>query len=280
MDILVSTDWLAENMGASELRIVDASYFLPEMGRDASAEYEAQHIPGAVFLNLAELADATSPLANTVPQPEKFASRMQALGLGDGSRIVLYDNSPLKSAARAWWLFELFGAPNIAILDGGLGKWIAEKREVESGKQQLRHRHFTVWRDDKAIASKHQVLENIGTKAAQVVDARTMSRFTAEEPEVRPGMASGHIPGSVCLPYSRLFNTDGTWKRGHELKGLFIEAGVTLDKPLITSCGSGVTAACVLFGARLLGKKDVTLYDGSWADWGSDPATPKATGNA
>lgn len=280
MDILVSTDWLAENMGASDLRIVDASYFLPEMGRDAAAEYEAQHIPGAVFLNLKELADTTNPLPNTVPPAEKFASRMQALGLGDGSRIVLYDNSPLRTAARAWWLFEIMGAPNIAILDGGLGKWLAEKREVESGKVQLRHRHFTVWRDDKAIASKQQVLDTIGTKAAQVVDARTMSRFTAEEPEVRPGMASGHIPGSVCLPYSKLFNTDGTWKRGHELKGLFHEAGIDLDKPLITSCGSGVTAACVLFGARLLGKKDVTLYDGSWNDWGSDPATPKATGKA
>ena len=280
MDILVSTDWLAENMGASDLRIVDASYFLPEMGRDAAAEYEAQHIPGAVFLNLAELADTTSPLPNTVPPAEKFASRMQALGLGDGSRIVLYDNTPLRTAARAWWLFEIMGAPNVAILDGGLGKWLSEKRETESGKQQLRHRHFTVWRDDKAIATKAQVLENINTKVAQTVDARTMSRFTAEEPEVRPGMASGHIPGSVCLPYSRLFNADGTWKRGHELKGLFIEAGVNLEKPLITSCGSGVTAACVLFGARLLGKKDVTLYDGSWSEWGSDPATPKATGKA
>ncbi len=280
MDILVSTEWLAENMGASDLRVVDASYFLPEMGRDAGAEYEAQHIPGAVFLNLKELADTTNPLPNTVPQPEKFASRMQALGLGDGSRIVLYDNSPLRTAARAWWLFEIMGAPNVAILDGGFGKWLAEKRETESGKVQLRHRHFTVWRDDKAIATKQQVLDNIGTKTAQTVDARTLSRFTAEEPEVRPGMASGHIPGSVCLPYSRLFNADGTWKRGHELKGLFIEAGVDLDKPLITTCGSGVTAASVLFGARLLGKKDVTLYDGSWSDWGADPATPKATGPA
>ena len=278
MDILVSTEWLAENLGASDLRVVDASYFLPEMGRDAAAEYETQHIPGAVFLNLKELADLTSPLPNTVPTAEKFASRMQALGLGDGSRIVLYDSSPLKSAARAWWLFEIMGAPNVAILDGGMGKWLAEKRAVESGKVQLRHRHFTVWRDDKAIATKDEIAANIAAKTAQVVDARTMSRFTAEEPEVRPGMASGHIPGSVCLPYSKLFNADGTWKRGHELRGLFIEAGVNLDKPVITTCGSGVTAASVLFGARLLGKKDVRLYDGSWSEWGLDAATPKATG--
>jgi thiosulfate/3-mercaptopyruvate sulfurtransferase len=193
---------------------------------------------------------------------------------------VLYDNSPLRSAARAWWLFEIFGAPNIAILDGGLGKWVAEKRPVESGKVQLRHRHFTVWRDDKAIATKADVLANIKTGTAVVADARTMSRFTAEEPEVRPGMASGHIPGSVCLPYTKLFNTDGTWKRGHELRGLFHEAGIDLEKPLITSCGSGVTAAAILFGARLLGKKDVTLYDGSWSEWGSDATTPKATGPA
>ncbi|MEZ5656317.1 MAG: 3-mercaptopyruvate sulfurtransferase [Sphingobium sp.] len=278
MDILVSTDWLAENMGASDLRIVDASYFLPEMGRDAAAEYDGEHIPGAVFLNLAELVDSNDPRPNSVPPAEKFASRMQALGLGDGSRIVLYDNSPLRTAARAWWLFEIFGAPNIAILDGGLGKWLAEKRPTESGKTQLRHRHFTVWKDEKAIVTKDQIRANIDSKAAQVVDARTMSRFTGEEPEVRPGMASGHIPGSVCLPYSKLFHTDGTWKRGHELRGLFIEAGVNLDTPLITSCGSGVTAACILFGARLLGKDDVTLYDGSWSEWGADASMPKALG--
>ncbi len=280
MDILVSTEWLAENIGASDLRIVDATYFLPEVGRDAAAEYEAQHIPGAVFLNLAELADLNDPRPNMVPPPEKFASRMQALGLGDGSRIVIYDNSPHRSSARAWWLFEIFGAPNVAILDGGLGKWLAEKRPVESGKVALRHRHFTVWRDEKAVATKEQVIENLTSKAAQVVDARTMSRFTAEEPEIRHGMASGHIPGSACLPSSRLFNADGSWKRGHELKGLFIEAGINLEKPLITTCGSGITAASLLFGARLLGKTDVTLYDGSWSEWGADPATPKATGRA
>ncbi|MGE4409174.1 MAG: sulfurtransferase [Sphingomonadales bacterium] len=280
MDILVSTEWLADAIGASDLRIVDATYFLPEVGRDAAAEYEAQHIPGAVFLNLGELADLNDPRPNMAPPAEKFASRMQALGLGDGSRIVIYDNSPHRSSARAWWLFELFGAPNVAILDGGLGKWLAEKRPVESGKPQLRHRHFTVWRDEKAIATKEQIIENLTGKTAQVVDARTMSRFTAEEPEIRHGMASGHIPGSVCLPSSKLFNADGTWKRGHELKGLFIEAGVDLEKPLITTCGSGVTAASLLFGARLLGKTDVTLYDGSWSEWGADPATPKATGRA
>jgi thiosulfate/3-mercaptopyruvate sulfurtransferase len=280
MEILVSTAWLAENLGATDLRVVDATYFLPEVGRDAAAEYEAQHIPGAVFLNLGELVDGASPLPNTVPSAEKFASRMQALGLGDGSRIVVYDNSPHRTSARAWWLFEVFGSPNVAILDGGIGKWIAEARETESGKTQLRHRHFTVWRDEKAVVTKQEVIDNLSSRAAQLVDARTMSRFTAEEPEICAGMASGHIPGSVCLPSSRLFNADGTWKRGHELRGLFVEAGVNLDQPLVTTCGSGITAASLLFGARLLGKSDVRLYDGSWSEWGSDPATPKASGPA
>jgi thiosulfate/3-mercaptopyruvate sulfurtransferase len=280
MELLVSTDWLANEIGASDLRVVDATWFMPDAGRNAQAEYEGGHIPSAVFMDLEELADANSSLPNTLPPPEKFASRMQSLGLGDGSRIVVYDDSPFKSAARAWWMLTLFGAHDVAILDGGIAKWKAEGRPLETGKPTLRHRHFTVWKDDKAVRSKADMLANLHSKDASIVDARGAGRFTGEEAEPRPEMASGHIPGSRNLPFSQLFNADGTWKRGAELTQAFTDAGVDLNTPMITSCGSGMTAAVVLFGARLTGKTDVALYDGSWSEWGLDADTPKAQGAA
>ncbi|MGQ2931692.1 MAG: 3-mercaptopyruvate sulfurtransferase [Sphingopyxis sp.] len=279
MDALVSTDWLERELGASDLRVVDATKFL-EADRDARAEYEAGHIPGAVFMDLAELTDPNSDVDNMAPPAEKFASRMQSLGLGDGSRIVLYDDSPLKSAARGWWLLKLFGAHDVALLDGGLAKWKAEGRPLEMGKQTLRHRHFTVWRDAKAVRTKDEVLANIDSGAEQVVDARSGARFTGEERDPRAGVAPGHIPGSRSLPFGELFIADGTWKRDDALKAAFDAAGIDLDKPLVTTCGSGMTATVVAFGAHLLGKDDVAVYDGSWTEWGADPATPKATGAA
>ncbi len=281
MDALVSTEWLQNELGASDLRVVDASYFLESDNRDAAADYEAGHVPGAVFLDLAGLADTNSSLPLMLPKPEKFASRMQSLGLGDGSRIVLYDDSPYKSAARAWWMLaQVFGAHGVAILDGGLAKWKAEGRPLEMGKNTLRHRHFTVWKDEKAVRDKTQITANIDSKAEQVVDARGAKRFTGEERDPRPGVAAGHIPGSMNLPYGELFNADGTRKTGDELKTAFESAGIDLGKPVVATCGSGLTAANLVFGAHLLGKSDVALYDGSWSDWGTDPATPKATGAA
>jgi len=280
MELLVSTDWLANEIGASDLRIVDATWFMPDAGRNAQAEYEGGHIPSAVFMDLEELADANSNLPNTLPPPEKFASRMQSLGLGDGSRIVVYDDSPFKSATRAWWMLTLFGAHDVAILDGGIAKWKAEGRPLETGKPTLRHRHFTVWKDDKAVRNKADMLANLHSKDADVVDARGVGRFTGAEAEPRPEMASGHIPGSRNLPFGQLFRADGTWKRGAELTQAFTDVGVDLNKPMITTCGSGMTAAVVLFGARMTGKPDVALYDGSWSEWGLDPDTPKAQGAA
>jgi thiosulfate/3-mercaptopyruvate sulfurtransferase len=280
MESLVTTDWLANELGASDLRVVDATKFLPGTDRAARAEYEAGHIPGAVFMDLGELTDSASTVENMAPSAEKFASRMQTLGLGDGSRIVLYDDSPLVSAARAWWLLKLFGAHDVAILDGGLAKWRAEGRPLESGTHKLRHRHFTVWRDAKAVRTKEQMLANLDSGAEAVVDARPAPRFTGAEPDIRPDMASGHIPGSRNLPHRQLFDAGGTWKQGDALRAAFDAAGVDLSRPLVTTCGSGMTAAVIAFAAHLLGKEDVALYDGSWAEWGADAATPKATGEA
>jgi thiosulfate/3-mercaptopyruvate sulfurtransferase len=262
------------------LRVVDATKFLIGTDRDPRAEYEAGHIPGAVFMDLSELADPAHPIENMAPTAEKFASRMQALGLGDGSRIVLYDDSPLKSAARAWWLLKLFGAHNVALLDGGLAKWKAEDRPLETGNHSLRHRHFTVWRDANVVRDKAQMLANIDSDAEQVVDARPAGRFAGEDSDPRPGMAAGHIPQSRSLPHTLMFNADGTWKRDDALRSAFTAAGIDLSKPIVATCGSGMTAAVVAFGAHLLGKDDVALYDGSWAEWGADPATPKAVGAA
>jgi thiosulfate/3-mercaptopyruvate sulfurtransferase len=280
MDALVSTEWLAGELGASDLRVVDATLLL-DGGRDAAAEYEAEHIPGAVYMDLAGLADATSAYPMMLPKPEKFASRMQSLGLGDGSRIVLYDNSPFKSAARAWWMLsQVYGAHGVAILDGGLTKWKAEGRQIDSGKVTLRHRHFTVWRDDKVVRTLAQVAANVESKSEQVIDARGAARFEGREAEPRLGVNPGHVPGSFNLPYEQMFNDDGTWKTGDAMSAAFKDAGVDLGQPLIATCGSGLTAATLVFGAHLIGKSDVALYDGSWSEWGAQADTPKAIGAA
>ncbi|HEX8623330.1 MAG TPA: 3-mercaptopyruvate sulfurtransferase [Allosphingosinicella sp.] len=280
MDSLVTTDWLERELGAADLKVIDATLFLPGDSRDARAEYEAEHIPGAVFLDIEDVSDTASGLPHMMPPEARFASRMASLGLRDGQRFVVYDNSPLHSAARGWWMLRSFGAHYVAVLDGGLQKWKAEGRPLESGRPPVRHGHFSPSLDRRAVVDKAWVAALAGAGSHEIVDARGAGRFTGEEPEPRAGLASGHIPGSRNLPQGRLFNADNSWKRGDSLRREFDSAGVDLGKPMVATCGSGVTACVLLFGAHLLGKEDLRLYDGSWSEWGADPATPKATGPA
>lgn len=280
MDLLVSTDWLEDELGADRLRIVDASYFALDPTRDPRQDYLAGHIPGALFLDLGSLKDSANPIPFMLPSAELFAARMEELGISDGDRIVLYDDTPHRTSARAWWMFRAFGKTEVALLDGGLKKWMAEERPLSIKLPRPGRGSFTAKADRSLVRTLDQMRANVDHPAEVVADARGAARFNGEERDPRPEVGAGHIPGSRNLPYDRLFNADGTWKLGKELKDEFDRAGIDLSKPLVTTCGSGVTAAVVLFGAVLLGKRDVALYDGSWAEWGTDPQTPKATGAA
>jgi len=276
-DSLVSTEWLAANLTQPDLRIVDATYYLPMQGKNAKAEYLERHIPGAVFFDIDDIADSSSSLPHMLPPPEKFASRMRSLGIGDGNRIVVYDAQGMMSAARVWWMFRIFGAREVAILDGGLPKWLTEGRPVEDGQVQLQERHFTARLDNTKVRGKDQVLRNIDSKREQVLDARTAGRFHGTEPEVWPGRRSGHIPGAHNLPYGQLLKPDMTFKDGDALRHLYEAAGIDLKQPVVTSCGSGITACVLAFGLHLIGHRDVAVYDGSWAEWGLPGDTPVAT---
>lgn len=275
---LVSTEWLAANLHQPDLRIVDGTYYLPMQGKDAKAEYLERHIPGAVFFDIDDISDTASPLPHMLPPPEKFASRIRKLGIGDGNRIVIYDGQGMMSAARVWWMFRIFGAREVAILDGGLPKWLAEGRPVEDGPVQLQERHFTARFDNTRVRSKDQLLRNLQSKREQVLDARSAGRFHATEPEIWPGRRSGHIPDAHNLPYTQLLNPGAmTFKGAAELRQLYEKSGIDLKKPVVTSCGSGITACVLAFGLHLLGHRDVAVYDGSWAEWGLPGDTPVAT---
>lgn len=278
MDALVTTQWLASELSAPDLRILDATWFLPAEGRDAAAEFAAGHIPGAVFFDINAIADQSSSLPTMLPSPEQFAAQIGALGVATGDRVVLYDNAPHHTATRAWWMLRSFGI-DAAIVDGGLAKWKAEGRRVLSGKPAPSPATVAVRQNATLVRTLDQVKANLTSHAEQLVDARSAVRFTGQETETRPGLASGHIPGSANIPYSSFFNPDGTWKHIPTLRLLFEDEGIEVERPVIATCGSGISAAVVVFALHLLGHP-AALYDGSWTEWGADPTTPKATGAA
>lgn len=275
---LVSTDWLARHLDAPDVRIVDASLHLPDARRDAKAEYEDSHIPGAVFMDMANLTAGTQDPGNKLPSFEKFALHMRQLGLGDGNRIVFYDKSDIASAFRGWWLLRYFGHTDVAVLDGGFHKWEAEERPTDFLPPIPKQRHFTPRINSFSLRGFDQMTRNLSTQAEQVVDARSAERFSGVTPEPRPNMRAGHIPGSTNVPYSTLFNGDGTLKTDAELSSAFQAAGIDIHKPVVTTCGSGVTASVLAFALEKIGAREVALYDGSWSEWGGRQDTPIETG--
>ncbi len=278
---LVGTGWLAEHLEAPDVRIVDASYYLPHEGLDPRTEFEAHHIPGAVFFDIDEIADTTSDLPHMIPPPEKFSARVRKLGLGDGVRIVVYDQRGIFSAPRVWWTFRLFGHEDVAVLDGGLPKWLAEGRPVEDGPADPSERHFTARTNSFMVRDLDQMVKNLEKGREQVLDARSRARFEGSEAEPRPGLRPGHIPNSRCLPLTELLDPrTQTMLPAKELCRRFEAAGIDMHRPVVTTCGSGVTAAVLALGLSIAGHKDVAVYDGSWAEWGQPGDTPVATGLA
>ena len=275
---LVSTEWLAAHLKDPDLRILDGSWHMPASERDAKAEYDAAHIPGARFFDIDDISDHRSDLPHMVPPVEKFMSRLRAMGVGDGHQVVIYDAAGLFSAARVWWLFKLMGQNNVAVLDGGLPKWQAEGRETEDLPPVIRDRHMTVRRQNQMVKDVTQVSAAAKLRDTVIIDARAAQRFRGEVAEPRPGLRSGHIPGAKNVPFTTLLNADGTMKAPDALRAVFEAAGVDLKKPAITSCGSGVTAAVLNLALTRMGKHDHSLYDGSWSEWGQFPTLPVATG--
>jgi thiosulfate/3-mercaptopyruvate sulfurtransferase len=277
MDSLVSTEWLADHLGEPDLVIVDSSWHMPASCRSGSDEFRQAHIPGARFLDIDELSDRSHPSPHMLPTAAEFGAAMERLGVGREERIVVYDNSPIHTAARGWFMLRHFGARDVAILDGGFQKWIAEGRPTETGDASPRQATFEAERRSDGAVKKAQILAGAG---CALLDARGKGRFEATEPEPRPGVAGGHIPGARNLPFGSVYEEDGTFRPPAELRRLFDDAGIDPSAPFVASCGSGVTATSLIFAAHLIGNDRGKLYDGSWTDWGSDPATPKATGPA
>ena len=280
-EALVSTEWLAAHLDDPHVRVIDCSFKLPGITPTARADYDKGHIPGAVFFDIDDIAQPGTSLPHMIPSPDLFAQKIGALGIGDDDRVVVYDSNGLSSAGRAWWMLRLFGHQNVALLDGGLPKWKAEGRPVVTAVPSPAPRHFTARFEPALVRDKAAVLANLATRHEQVVDARATGRFDGTTAEVRPGLRSGHIPGSRSLPYEQVTDPATRQLRSAEqLTALFRDAGVALDRPIVTSCGSGVTACALAFALHLIGHPGAAVYDGSWSEWGLPGDTPVETGPA
>lgn len=278
---IVETDWLANHLRSPDLIILDGSWHLPNSGRDAKSEYLTEHIPGALFFDIDDLSDEKSELPHMLPSTVKFASRMKKMGIGDGARIVVYDSTGIFSAARVWWTFRAMGHGDVAVLNGGLKKWKAEGRPLEDGPAPKRsERHYTPLQNTEIIRDIEEMQALIAKGGAQIVDARPAGRFEGKEPEPRPGLRSGHMPGAKNIPSQALLNADGTFKSVDELVALFKGVGINVAKPVVTTCGSGVTASMLALALAVVGQTNAAVYDGSWAEWGKDNGLPIATGPA
>jgi thiosulfate/3-mercaptopyruvate sulfurtransferase len=276
-DPRVDTERLAAHLDAPDVKVVDATWFLPTIARDARREYAEAHIPGAVYFDIDEVADDANPLPHMLPDPVKFSSRARRLGLGDGTRIVIYDDNKYSASARAWWMFRVFGHPEVAVLNGGLAKWRAEGRPVTDEPVSPREAHFTARQNNLLVRDLEQMRANLLSRREQVIDARSRGRFAGTEPEPRSGLRGGHVPGSVSLPHLELIGADGTLLPTAELQRRFDASGVDLSRPIVTTCGSGVTASTLTLALYRLGREDVAVYDGSWSEWGGRSDTPFET---
>lgn len=270
---LVSTEWLHDNLDQPDLVVVDGSWYLPQAGRDPKAEYAQGHIPGAIFFDIDAISDRSSDLPHMLASPIAFSSAMRRLGVGDGQRIVVYDGMGVFSSPRVWWNFRAMGVNDVAVLDGGLPKWVSENRPIDDHPVRRPERHFSARLDHSTVSDIQDILRLTNQSIAQVVDARSAGRFSGSEPEPRQGMRSGHIPGSVNVHYSALLK-NGQLRDSVELRSVFESAGVDLTRPITTSCGSGITAAILTLALTTLGHRKLSLYDGSWTEWGGHADTP------
>lgn len=279
---IVETDWLQNHLKSPDLIVLDGSWHLPTAGRNARTEYLAEHIPGALFFDIDDITDDKSTLPHMLPSTVKFSSRMKKMGIGDGARIVVYDTSGIFSAARVWWTFRAMGHQDVAVLNGGLKKWKAEGCPLEDGPAPKRsERHYSPLQNTEIVRDLDEMKALVGKAGAQIVDARPAGRFEGRDAEPRAGLLKGHIPGAKNVPSSTLLNPDGTFKSQAELGALFSAAGIDVSKPVVTTCGSGVTASMLALALAVLGQTNAAVYDGSWAEWGQEGnGLPVETGPA